>query len=411
MKKFSQVLPALTTAIAVSLAPVLPATATSFYSITDLGTLGGEWSQVSGINDAGFAVGVSQTADGVSHNFLWNSSAGIKDLNNLVSPSIISTIPWQDFFHQYALSGGPWFSNPNLYYPAIYPNSISQMMPMRVSNSGDVLGMWKVGDGFNLQEIGMFVLNAAGDVYNLGSFGGRFQLGYNHRKYTGEWVFQLPPRVTCFNNPYPGYPVNEGYEFINSCVSPSGMEEFVTFGANLSPVYYNSFGTNNNFYMNDAGEVFGYRRTANKENMAFLWNEGNGMIDLGIYSNSNDWINPNDLGTLGTDWLNSVYNTVAPNNVRVGSDWQNGGAVIWENEMMTNLNTLIPSNSGWFLSDATGINKSGQIVGNGIINGQRRAFLLTPVSPVCSVPEPSLTMSFLAFGVLGVGVLGKVKKQ
>ncbi|MBE9225207.1 hypothetical protein IQ264_07150 [Phormidium sp. LEGE 05292] len=117
------------------------------------------------------------------------------------------------------------------------------------------------------------------------------------------------------------------------------------------------------------------------------------------------------MGILGSDWRNSVYNVVAPNNVKVGSDWINGGAVIWENDVMTSLNSLIPSNSGWFLSDATGINKTGQIVGNGIINGQTHAFLLIPVSQNSSVPEPSLTMSLLALGAVGVGVLGKVKQQ
>jgi probable HAF family extracellular repeat protein len=44
---------------------------------------------------------------------------------------------------------------------------------------------------------------------------------------------------------------------------------------------------------------------------------------------------------------------------------------------MLDLNKLIPSGSGWALSSATGINISGQIVGNGTINGQQHAFLLT----------------------------------
>jgi len=44
---------------------------------------------------------------------------------------------------------------------------------------------------------------------------------------------------------------------------------------------------------------------------------------------------------------------------------------------MLDLNTLIPPDSGWTLSSATGINLSGQIVGNGTINGQQHAFLLT----------------------------------
>jgi probable HAF family extracellular repeat protein len=41
-------------------------------------------------------------------------------------------------------------------------------------------------------------------------------------------------------------------------------------------------------------------------------------------------------------------------------------------------NDLIDSQSGWVLSGAKDINNSGQIVGFGNLNGEERAFLLTP---------------------------------
>jgi cell division protein FtsW (lipid II flippase) len=47
---------------------------------------------------------------------------------------------------------------------------------------------------------------------------------------------------------------------------------------------------------------------------------------------------------------------------------------------MQNLNQLIPSNSGWQLILADSINVQGQITGQGNINGQQHAFLLTPVA-------------------------------
>jgi len=47
---------------------------------------------------------------------------------------------------------------------------------------------------------------------------------------------------------------------------------------------------------------------------------------------------------------------------------------------MQDLNNLIPPNSGWSLSVAYAINKSGQITGQGTINGEQHGFLLTPVS-------------------------------
>ncbi|MBA3439381.1 MAG: hypothetical protein H0T92_05880 [Pyrinomonadaceae bacterium] len=45
-------------------------------------------------------------------------------------------------------------------------------------------------------------------------------------------------------------------------------------------------------------------------------------------------------------------------------------AFIYGNNMMLDLNDLIPSGSGWVLSVANDINNLGQIVGTGIFGGQ-----------------------------------------
>jgi probable HAF family extracellular repeat protein len=88
-----------------------------------------------------------------------------------------------------------------------------------------------------------------------------------------------------------------------------------------------------------------------------------------------------DLGTL-VSHTNSV--ALAINNVGkvVGYSSTKSGtsrAVLWDNNSIKDLNNLIPPNSGWKLTYANDINDSGQIVGEGIINGRTRAFLLTPV--------------------------------
>jgi probable HAF family extracellular repeat protein len=51
---------------------------------------------------------------------------------------------------------------------------------------------------------------------------------------------------------------------------------------------------------------------------------------------------------------------------------------------MTDLDSLIPANSGWVLYSANGINDHGQIVGQGAINGQEHAFLwdIGPGAPI-----------------------------
>ena len=64
------------------------------------------------------------------------------------------------------------------------------------------------------------------------------------------------------------------------------------------------------------------------------------------------------------------------------------GAFIWsEAEGRRDLNTLIDPASGWVLLEATGINNSGQICGNGFFNGHYLPFRLDPVKhPKQKVP-------------------------
>jgi probable HAF family extracellular repeat protein len=63
-------------------------------------------------------------------------------------------------------------------------------------------------------------------------------------------------------------------------------------------------------------------------------------------------------------------------------------AFLWQDGRMRDLNTLIPANSGWQLLKAVEINARGQIGGVGFLNGQVRAFLLTP-STNGNIAEPT----------------------
>ena len=86
-----------------------------------------------------------------------------------------------------------------------------------------------------------------------------------------------------------------------------------------------------------------------------------------------------DLGTLGGTFSDSAgidnrHRIVGASTVASGQQH----AYIFSKAKMTDLNELIPADSGWTLVAATGINGVGEIVGNGRINGQTHAFLLTP---------------------------------
>jgi len=98
---------------------------------------------------------------------------------------------------------------------------------------------------------------------------------------------------------------------------------------------------------------------------AFLWTKDDGMQDLGTL--------PGIPGSLANG-INNKGQVVG------FSDDFNGHtvALLWQNGVMTDLNTLIPPNSPLFLLEALSINDRGQIAGFGRLpNGEHRGFLLT----------------------------------
>jgi hypothetical protein len=57
----------------------------------------------------------------------------------------------------------------------------------------------------------------------------------------------------------------------------------------------------------------------------------------------------------------------------------NPRAIVWENGVITDLNTLVATNpSGLYLLEAASINSRGEIVGVALANGAPHGFLATP---------------------------------
>ena len=148
-------------------------------------------------------------------------------------------------------------------------------------------------------------------------------------------------------------------------------------------------GTNSFAYgINASGQTVGYSDTGSGSGHAFR-TTANGLVgDPGA-----------DLGTLGGA---SYAVSINASGQTVGGFTTAGNvrhaAFIDSTGPMLDLNDLIPSHSGWVLSDATGINDAGQITGdgfrvdgNGLVIGQS-AFLLT-----LALPEPT-SISILLVG-------------
>lgn len=158
--------------------------------------------------------------------------------------------------------------------------------------------------------------------------------------------------------------------------------------------------------INDAGQVAGNATTAGGENRAFL-HTGGVMVNLGtlggtsstavalnesgvVVGNSatlNDaetraFVFQNgalvDLGSLGGG---SSSAKAINNRGQVVGDSANASAqlrpFVWHNGVMTDLNTLLPANSGWELTSARFINDQQQVVGEGLFQGQNSWYLLS----------------------------------
>jgi hypothetical protein len=68
------------------------------------------------------------------------------------------------------------------------------------------------------------------------------------------------------------------------------------------------------------------------------------------------------------------------------SDQAVGNGFLYSNGSIQSLLSLLPTNSAWSNLNATGINDAGQIVGQGLFNGQEVAFEMSPNTH--SIPEP-----------------------
>ena len=115
--------------------------------------------------------------------------------------------------------------------------------------------------------------------------------------------------------------------------------------------------------INNAGQVIGNSTLAgDADSHGFIHNNG-ALQDLGTFGGSSSMAR--DLNNLG-----QVVGASTDANSRQR-------AFLWENGTMTDLNTLLPANSGWELADARFINDNRQIVGEGLYQGQSGWFLLS----------------------------------
>ena len=128
--------------------------------------------------------------------------------------------------------------------------------------------------------------------------------------------------------------------------------------------------------INNSGVIAGTTSTASGQSHAVIYSiAGVGMAQLDSRPSGASGINDKDQ-VVGGATVTDAFGIVTAH------------ALLWTDGRKIDLNTLIPTNSGWVLKNATAINNCGQIVGWGYApNGQSHGFLLNPLPKitVCDV--------------------------
>lgn len=330
-----------------------PAPATEFYSVTDLGSLGNPLgSGAAAINVAGDAVGYAFTArDSFVHAVL-SRGGNVTDLGTL---------------------GG------------------TQSLARAINAAGDIVGWSYPAGSTDLRA----VLWRAGVTHELGTLGGPHSdardvndaglvVGSSFdalgRERAFLWDGALHDLGTLGGTQARAYAINNWGDIVGMA-APLSNDRFHAFlGKRGSPLY--DLGTlggkvSHAYDVNERGHVCGWSQVAWSPvaSRGFLWADG--VLK--------------EIGTAGGEYSGgyaiNVHDEVVGMTARADGEYV---AFRWRNGTLVDLNTVLPAGSAWFLQSASDVDDNGVIVGRGRLNGESRAFALTPANattvPPAAVP-------------------------
>ena len=324
------------------------------FTVTDLGTLGGPVSAANAISQNGIIVGYATPNATTNHPFLWQGDGPMQDLG-LLDP----------------VNGVVGVAN-------------------SVNSKGQVVGdSDSAGPG---EPTHAFLYNAGGSLVDLGTLGGQSSYAYginesgqicgNAQTASGMWDGVLWT--------VGGGTVDLGSGFLDTSINNQGILGGVATQSQHAALYNISSGSMSVLAtlsggtgsqvnaLNDTGLAVG-----ESDVMVDGKASGHGFvydINTGVLTDLGNPVSP--LFESGASGVNDLAQVVGGYQTDAAYDT---AAFIWTQAGgMQNLNNLINPSLGWDLWNASSINNSGEIIGQGV-NPQGRidAVLLTPV------PEPS----------------------
>ena len=364
------------------------------YTIADVGTLGGTYSYAYGLNEAGVVSGGAATAnntDGLSQTgFLWYGThlTNVGTIGGSACPDCSSEAGGPNLFGESPVvseTAKPAYLNEDFCafgthrqcLAAVWRYGILKALPNLkggrngqaywVNNYGQVVGFTETGvlDSTCIMPFQALQFEAAiwgpmGNVRALQPLPGDtvgFAYGINDR----------------------GQVVGASGLCSNTSVPPATpiAAHAVLWERDGTPINLGSLaGQPDNIAgsINDLGQVSGTSLFTDGTIHSFLWTKRAGMKDIGTLPGAILTVAPcchslNNKGEITGFWIDGSGNL---------------SAFYWKNNVMTDLNTLISANSGWYLLNTASINDAGQIAGFGVNpEGEVHAFLATPCWRAC----------------------------
>ena len=326
------------------------------YSVTDMGSLGGDESVAYAINDRGQIVGGADTGvrgkDGEydTYVFLWENGAKRK----------LNALPGR---HYYAAGindrgqvVGAYSARPESgsFTPFLYANGKLRLLGALPRNGGALA----ISEAYAISRAGQIVGISNGQAFLWR--GGKLR------------GLPMPPHFTTTT----AYAINGRGQVAGSGVGPGGtfLRSHALLwqqGKAIDLGTLPGFGDTEAHGINARGQIVGWanQRRAGGSSVfrAFLWQDGR-MRDLGTFPGARD-THANAINDRGEVVGRFVGRVVRKSNER---------ATLWHGGRIYNLNALMPKGSGWVLEEALAINDHGWIIGNGKHKGVAHAFLLRP---------------------------------